>query len=445
MRMPGARMREAMRNPDRPALVAVDGVLGALWHWSSAVSVLVIVPVAHLLAVHGGDQAGTVLQASFAVFALLLPAVALLRDYFKKRTDRLHEVLRERRKILDERADDNIQRADKGLNESFRAERKIFKSLEAQQKIFERLGRTVSPLQRGVVLTIVATLASSAAVVAPTSTLWKHAPRWLVFNLTELLTAIALVCLAGAVVAMLPFTWYLLIGPGEVDQARETAASVPEPPSSNLNEPLNDQVGLTYDNFDETYANTCLAGGKFADAIQMLEQLLARRVRLLGSNNPSTLRTRDRLASAYLQVGRAADAIPIFEKLYDAWKQVLSPRHSETLRARDNLAAARWSVARAADEIPAFERLLIDRERVFGPDHSETLRARDNLADAYLTAGRVADAILVFERIAADREQAYGSGHRTRCARRKNSRMHAWRQADWTTELRPLVPAYLRR
>lgn len=232
MRVPGARIRKAMRNPDKPALVAIDGALRALWHWSSAVSVLVIVPVAHLLAVHGtGDQTGAVFGASFAVFALLLPAVALLRDYFNKRTDRLRDMLRERRKVLDERAAGNAQLTDNDLSKSLEAERQIFKSLQAQGKIFERLGRVVSPLERGVVLTIVATLASSAAVVAPTSTVWKHAPRWLVFNLSELLTALALVCLAGAVAAMLPFTWYLLIGSGEVGEARQVVAIITEPPA----------------------------------------------------------------------------------------------------------------------------------------------------------------------------------------------------------------------
>jgi ABC-type multidrug transport system fused ATPase/permease subunit len=225
MQVPGARMRTAMRDPDRPALVAIGGVFGTLWHWSSAVSLLAIVPVAHLLAVHGtGDQTGAVFGASFAVFALLLPAVALLRDYFYKRTDRLQEVLRERRKVLEERAACN------DLIASIQAERQISGRLQAQRKIFERLGKTVSPLQRGVVLTIVATLASAAAIVAPTTVLWRHAPRLLVFNLKELLTALALLCLAGAVAAMLPFTWYLLIGTREVEEARQ-ATVVPEPPA----------------------------------------------------------------------------------------------------------------------------------------------------------------------------------------------------------------------
>jgi hypothetical protein len=230
MRLPGARKTEHGVNRDKPALVAFNGFLGALWHPSSAVSVPVVVLVAHLLAVRGADQADTVFGASFAVFALLLPAVALLRDYFNKRTDRMRDMLRERNKVLGERAGWNPQQADNNLAASIQAEWQIFHRLRAQSMIFERLRRAVSPLQRGVALTIVATLASSAAIVVPTFTLWPHAPRWLVFNPAQLLTAIALVCLAGTAIAMLPFTWYLLIGPEEVKEASETA-SVPQPPA----------------------------------------------------------------------------------------------------------------------------------------------------------------------------------------------------------------------
>lgn len=228
---PGAPEKEHDVNRDKPALVAANGFLRALRHPSSAVSVLVVVLVAHLLAVHGGDQAGTVFGASFAVFALLLPAVALLRDYFDKSTERMQDLIRARKKILDERPDRDPQQADNNQAASIEAEWQIFYRLQARSTIFERLGRTVSPLQRGVVLTIIATLASSAAIAVPTFTLWAHAPRWLVFNPAELLTAIALVCLASTAIVMLPFTWYLLIGPGEVKQASETAKKVPQPPA----------------------------------------------------------------------------------------------------------------------------------------------------------------------------------------------------------------------
>jgi hypothetical protein len=70
-----------------------------------------------------------------------------------------------------------------------------------------------------------ATIAAAAAVIAPTPTLWKHAPRWLVFSLPELLTALALVCLVGTVASMFPFTWHLLIRSEQIELVKEAINS----------------------------------------------------------------------------------------------------------------------------------------------------------------------------------------------------------------------------
>ena len=185
METPGRRVWKALSDPNRPALAAVAGALESLWHWSSLVSVLAVVPVAHLLDRHGtGDPTGAVFGASFALFALLLPAVSILRTYFDARTGRLQEWI---------------------------ADNPSAEILNAQRKLFERLAKVTQPLQRGIVLAMLSTLASAVALIAP-STAWKSAPAWLVFSPAELLTSLALVCLVGSVAALFPFTWQLLIG-----------------------------------------------------------------------------------------------------------------------------------------------------------------------------------------------------------------------------------------
>jgi len=205
MRIPDMQAWQAMRNPNKPALLAVGGALETLWHWSSVISVLAIVPVAHLLTVHGGgDQTGAILGASFAVFALLLPTASFLRSYVDNRTTRLQEDLRQ-----PDGAAGRRQRVSASIT-----------ILETQRKIFERLIKVVSPLQRGVVLAMAATIASSAAVIAPNPILWKHAPGWLVFSLAELLAALALVCLVGSVAAFFPFTWHLLVRSEQLEQVK---------------------------------------------------------------------------------------------------------------------------------------------------------------------------------------------------------------------------------
>ena len=135
-----------MASRERPARHAAKEAFGALRHWSSVVSAVAVVVVAHWLAIGGGSSnAGLVFGASFAVFALLLPAVSLVREYVdRRRTPRLQEVLR---------------------SDTTSAE-----TLESQRRMFGELAQTVAPLQRGIVLAVLAAIASSMAIIAPSVT-----------------------------------------------------------------------------------------------------------------------------------------------------------------------------------------------------------------------------------------------------------------------------------
>ncbi len=72
--------------------------------------------------------------------------------------------------------------------------------------------------------------------------------------------------------------------------------------------------------------------------------------------------------------------------------RVLGSDHPDTLGSRNNLAYAYRSAGRLGEAIPLFERTLADLERVLSPDHPNTLTTRHNLDDAYGAAGRVSDA-----------------------------------------------------
>ncbi|MGK8491372.1 tetratricopeptide repeat protein [Nocardia asiatica] len=122
-------------------------------------------------------------------------------------------------------------------------------------------------------------------------------------------------------------------------------------------------------------------------AITVGEYLLVDSERLLGADNPGTLRSRNNLAHAYDSVGRFGEAILLFERNLDDSERVLGLDHPGTLTARNNLASAYDSVGRFGEAILLFERNLTDRERVLGLNHPDTLIARNNLAHAYKSAG----------------------------------------------------------
>jgi hypothetical protein len=181
---------------------AAIGAAKSLRDWTTIICVAAVPIVAHWLATNrnSSENLGLIYGASFAVFALILPAVGILRDYMDRRMARLMEV----------------------LSQGSEATTDV---LESQSRMFKYLTTAVAPLQRGIVFATIAAGVSSAALVVPKVTLWNRAPSFMTFSFTEMLTAIALVCLVSTVIAMFPFTWHLLVRSDQLKFMQETIQS----------------------------------------------------------------------------------------------------------------------------------------------------------------------------------------------------------------------------
>ena len=160
--------------------------------------------------------------------------------------------------------------------------------------------------------------------------------------------------------------------------------------------------------------------GRFDEAIELFEWVLADRVRVLGPDHPKTLTTCNNLAVAYHSAGRFDEAIELFEWVLADRVRVLGPDHPKTLTTCNNLAVAYHSAGRFDEAIELYERVLADQERVLGPDHPDTLITRNNLAGAYHSAGRFDEAIELYERVLADQERVLGPDHPDTLATRNN-------------------------
>jgi PST family polysaccharide transporter len=152
-------------------------------------------------------------------------------------------------------------------------------------------------------------------------------------------------------------------------------------------------------------------GGWLAQAVALLERIVADRQRALGPDHPHTLASRANLAYAYGQAGWMAKAIPLYEQTYDDWSRLLGSDHPRTLRSSNYLASAYRGAGRLAEAIPLYERTLAERERLLGPDHPSTLRSSNYLASAYREAGRLAEAIPRYEQTVAGWRQLLGPDH----------------------------------
>ena len=170
------------------------------------------------------------------------------------------------------------------------------------------------------------------------------------------------------------------------------------------------------DYFDTLTARNNLAGayedvGRFGEAIELYERVLADQEQVLGPDHPDTLTTRNNLAVAYHSAGRFGEAIELLGRVLADQERVLGPDHPDTLTTRNNLAGAYEDVGRFGEAIELYEQVLAEQERVLGPDHPDTLNVRDNLAVAYDSVGRLAEAIDAWEKLLPDCQRVLGLEH----------------------------------
>ncbi len=137
-------------------------------------------------------------------------------------------------------------------------------------------------------------------------------------------------------------------------------------------------------------------------------------------DTPDTAHALGRAATYRMSQGLLAPAIHAFHRALTTLERVLGSDHPHTLTSRNNLAHAYQAAGDLERAIPLYKRNLAERERVLGSDHPHTLASRNNLAHAYKTAGDLKRAIPLYERTLADCERVLSPGHPTIAVVRAN-------------------------
>ena len=184
---------------------------------------------------------------------------------------------------------------------------------------------------------------------------------------------------------------------------------------------LNDSVTRAGDTLGPDHPSTLISrnnlasayqdAGRLDEAIALFEQTLEDRTRILGPHHPDTLASRNNLAYAYRDAGRLDDAIALHGQTLEDRTRILGPHHPNTLTSRNNLASAYQDAGRLDDAIALFEQTLEDRTRILGPHHPHTLTTRNNLAYAYQDAGRLDEAIALHGQTLEDSTRILGPHH----------------------------------
>ena len=160
--------------------------------------------------------------------------------------------------------------------------------------------------------------------------------------------------------------------------------------------------------------------GRLDDAITLYEETLEDCIRILGPHHPDTLATRSNLAETYRAAGRLDQAIPLHEQTLKESVRILGPHHPDTLASRNNLAGAYHNAGRLDEATTLIQQILKDFEDLLGPHHPDTLASRHNLASAYQAIGRLNDAIYLHQQNLDNRTRILGPHHPDTLASRNN-------------------------
>jgi serine/threonine protein kinase len=161
------------------------------------------------------------------------------------------------------------------------------------------------------------------------------------------------------------------------------------------------------DTIGETYQDL----GLYPEARTQLERALELHGRVLGPENPKTLKTINRLGNILDFLGKYPDAEVLFSRTLEIQRRVLGREHPDTLSSMNNLALVYYYQAKYAQAETLQSQTLEIRRRVLGPEHPDTLGSINNLAVVYLHQGKYPQAEPLLSQTLEIRRRMFGPEH----------------------------------
>lgn len=188
--------------------------------------------------------------------------------------------------------------------------------------------------------------------------------------------------------------------------------------------------------------DTLYQQGKYQEAAQIQEKVLAWTEQNLGPDHPDTASGLNNLAVLYRNQGGAyAKAEPLYLRALAIREKALGPDHPDIASSLSNLGYMYTTQGAYAKAEPLFLRALAIREKALGPDNPDTADSANDLAELYSIQGAYAKAEPLFLRALAITDKALGSNHPMTINVRENLKQcrKALVGAAFTTEQSRLV------
>jgi eukaryotic-like serine/threonine-protein kinase len=151
--------------------------------------------------------------------------------------------------------------------------------------------------------------------------------------------------------------------------------------------------------------------GLYREAAPLLEKAMDARLRVLGPENPDTLRSMYQVAKNLNEEGQYAEAEKLVRKALEVQGRVLGPSHPDTIASMMFMAAVVYEEGHD-QEAEKLERDLLDLQRHSVPmEEKQIQRTMDNLAVNLTSQGRLGEAETIFRESLDGERRTFGPDH----------------------------------
>jgi tetratricopeptide (TPR) repeat protein len=150
---------------------------------------------------------------------------------------------------------------------------------------------------------------------------------------------------------------------------------------------------------------------RYAESLQRLDEALAARERLLGTNHPLVSHTLNNLALVYNATNRPQQALPLLRRSLAIVDEALDKDHSDVAVTLAILAESETALRQYTDAEAHLSRALHIMEKVFGPESPNVTMPLGGLEHVYVALHRYADAQQIAERMLTIKEHGLSPDH----------------------------------
>ncbi|MET9683962.1 serine/threonine-protein kinase [Streptomyces coeruleorubidus] len=192
-------------------------------------------------------------------------------------------------------------------------------------------------------------------------------------------------------------------------RSRPRPSAAPAPSGESAPAPLPVPAELRAE-IKEAYAHSdaLLEEERFAQAAEVLSEVIEPAARALGAENRQVLELRTQRAAIRLLGGDYRAALPEFTALADAYGRIAGPTSERARACRAQAARCRAELGQVTEALTALESVLAVVRSVDGDVSEEAIELRRDIGMLLLAQGRAADARVVLEPLHADLDVVYG-------------------------------------